>query len=92
MSHDASFHLGLHCLSKYLFLLQPGRVAQSNVSNYRCVSDCRSRGQEFDPVLSHTFVEIDREIISTVILLPSFESFKKGCCHLLVKVCARSTG
>ena len=29
---------------------------------------------------SHTFVEIDREIISTVILLPSTESFMKGCC------------
>ena len=29
---------------------------------------------------SHTFVEIDREISSTVILLPSAESFKKGCC------------
>ena len=28
---------------------------------------------------SHTFVEIDHEIISTVILLPSGESFKKGC-------------
>ena len=26
---------------------------------------------------SHTFVEIDHEIISTVILLPSAESFKK---------------
>ena len=29
---------------------------------------------------SHTFVEIDHEIISTVILIPSAESFKKGCC------------
>ena len=42
--------------------------------------------------LSHTFVEIDHEIISTVILLPSAESFKKGCCQLQAKVCARSTG
>ena len=41
---------------------------------------------------SHTFVEIDCEIISTVILLPSAESFKKGCCQLQTKVCARSTG
>ena len=39
-----------------------------------------------------TFVEIDHEIISTVILLPSAESFKKGCCELEAKVCARSTG
>ena len=44
------------------------------------------------PARSHTFVEIDHEIISTVILLPSAESFKKGCCQLQVKVCARSTG
>ena len=42
------------------------------------------------PARSHTFVEIDHEIISTVILLPSAESFKKGCCQL--QVCARSTG
>ena len=32
------------------------------------------------PARSHTFVEIDHEIISMVILLPSAESFKKGCC------------
>ena len=44
------------------------------------------------PARSHTFVEIDHEIISMVILLPSAESFKKGCCQLQVKVCARSTG
>ena len=44
------------------------------------------------PAWSHTFVEIDHEIISTVILLPSAESFKKVCCQLQAKVCARSTG
>ena len=44
------------------------------------------------PAQSHTFVEIDHEIISTVILFPSAESFKKGCCQLQAKVCARSTG
>ena len=41
---------------------------------------------------SYTFVEIDHELISTVILLPSAESFKKGCCQLQAKACARSTG
>ena len=41
---------------------------------------------------SHTFVEMDHEIISTVILLPSVDSFKKGCCQLQAKVCARITG
>ena len=44
------------------------------------------------PARSHTFMEINHEIISTVILLPSAEAFKKGCCQLQVKVCARSTG
>ena len=44
------------------------------------------------PARSHTFVEIDHEMISKVILLPSAESFKKGCCQLQAKVCARSTG
>ena len=43
-------------------------------------------------VWSHTFVEIDHEIISTVILLPSADLFKKGCCQLQAKVCARITG
>ena len=44
------------------------------------------------PARSHALEEIDHEIISTVILLPSAESFKKGCCQLRVKVCAGSTG
>ena len=44
------------------------------------------------PARSHTFMEIDHEIISTVILLPSPEPFKKGCCQLQAKVFARSTG
>ena len=44
------------------------------------------------PAQSHTFVEIDHGIIYTVILLPPAESFKKGCCQLQAKVCARSTG
>ena len=41
---------------------------------------------------SHTFVENDHEIISTIILLPFTVSFKKGYCQLQEKVCARSTG
>ena len=40
----------------------------------------------------HTFMEIDHEIIAMVILLPFAESFKKGCCQLQAKVCARITG
>ena len=44
------------------------------------------------PARSHTFVEIDHEIISMIILLPSADLFKKGCCQLHAKVCARITG
>ena len=44
------------------------------------------------PARLHTFVEIDHEIISTVILLPSADLFKKGCCQLQAKVCAQITG
>ena len=68
------------------------RSAVGNVSGYRCVSDCRSRGREFDPSPVPYFREIDHEIISNVILLPSADLFKKGCCQLQVKVCAQITG
>ena len=44
------------------------------------------------PARSHSFGEIDREIISTVIFLPSAESFKKGFCQLQAIVYAPSTG
>ena len=69
-------------------------TAVSNVSGYRsvCVSDCNSRGREFDPGPVPYFVEIVHEVISTVILLPSADSFKKGCCQLQAKVCAQITG
>ena len=38
------------------------------------VSDCRSRGHKFDPGPDPYFAEIDHEIISTAILLPSADS------------------
>ena len=64
------------------------RSTVSNMSGNRCESYCRSRGGKFD-----AFVEIDYEIISMVILLPSAESFKKDWCQLQAKVCTlRSTG
>ena len=44
------------------------------------------------PTRSNAFVEIDHEIISRGILLPSADAFKKGCCQLQAKVCARITG
>ena len=33
-----------------------------------------------------------RGLLSTVILLPSADSFRKGCCQLQAKVCAQITG
>ena len=74
---------------------------QQNVSVYNCkyilihvAQSVMCLATDADPgvaslilALSHTFVEID-EIISTVILLPSAESFKTGCCQLQAKVCA----
>ena len=74
-----------------LILKLPGRVAQS----VSCLATdaCLTAGVASSiPARSHTFVEIDHEIISTVILLPSADSFKKGCCQLQAKVCAQTTG
>ena len=49
------------------------------------VSSCELTRVSTD-LTTTAFVEIDYEIISTVILLPSAESFKKGCCQLQAKV------
>ena len=71
----------------------PGRVAQTVMCLAPDASLTADQGVvSLIPARSHTFVEIDHEIISMVILLPSAESFKKGCCQLQTKVCARSTG
>ena len=71
----------------------PGRVAQSVtcLATDACLTADPGVASSI-PVRSHTFVEIDHEIISTVILLPSADSFKKGCCQLQAKVCAQITG
>ena len=77
----------------YHATLLPGRIAQSVTCLATDASLTADPGDaSLIPARSHTFVEIDHEIISTVILLPSAESFKKGCCQLQAKVCARSTG
>ena len=71
----------------------PGHVAQSVtcLATDACLTATPGVASVI-PARSHTFVEIDHEIISTVILLPSADSFKKGCCQLQAKVCARITG
>ena len=69
---------------------EPGRVAQSVtcLATDACLTAIPGVASSI-PARSHTFVEIDHEIISTVILLLSADSFKKGCCQLQAKVCAQ---
>ena len=71
----------------------PGRVVQSVtcLATDACLTADPGVASSI-PVRSHTFMEIDHEMISMVILLPSADSFKKGCCQLQAKVCARITG
>ena len=71
----------------------PGRVAQAvaDLATDACLTADPGVASSI-LARSHTFMEIDHEIISTAILLPSAESFKKGCCQLQAKVCAQSTG
>ena len=81
-----------HCIVR-LKLSSPGRVAQwvTCLATDACLTAIPGVASSI-PARSHTFVEIDHEIISMVILLPSANSFKKGCCQLQAKVCARITG
>ena len=71
----------------------PGRVAQSVtcLATDACLTADPGVASSI-PARYHTFVEIDHEIISTVILLPSADLFKKGCCQFQAKVCAQITG
>ena len=67
----------------------PGRIAQSVTCLATDASLTADPGvASSSPAKYHTFLEIGREIISTVILLPSAESFKKGFCQLQAKVCS----
>ena len=93
--------VNIHAYSMYVLLAvfpmtqryEPGRVAQSvtSLATDACLTAIPGVASSI-PARSYTFVEIDHEIISTVILLPSADSFKKGCCQLQAKVCARITG
>ena len=76
--YKAFFSLFLPILS-YLF-----RELQTAAQSVKCLATDVSLAADpgvasLIPAWSHTFVEIDHEIISTVILLASSESFKKGC-------------
>ena len=77
----------------WIILFTMGRIAQSVtcLATDACLTADPGVASSI-PARPHTFVEIDHEIISTVILLPSADSFKKGCCQLQAKVCAQITG
>ena len=85
--------LGNTCFKKRDSHLIPGRVAQSVtcLATDACLTADPGVASSI-PVRYHTSVEIDHEIISTVILLPSADLLKKGCCQLQGKVCAQITG
>ena len=74
-------------LKSYEHYYLPGRVAQS----VTCLATDACLTAD-SGVASSIPVRSDHEMISTGILLPSADSFKKGCCQLQAKVCARITG
>ena len=82
-----------HSICHSIIFISPGCIAQSVtcLATDACLTADPGVASSI-PVRSHTYVEIDYEIISTVILLPSADSFKKGCCQLQAEVCARITG
>ena len=95
---DLQMLLYLSCINCFIYYrydlsLLPGLVAQSVtcLATDACLTADPGVASSI-PARYHTFVEIDHEIISTVILLPSADLFKKGCCQLQAKVCARITG
>ena len=80
-------------LDVFFFFFLPGSVAQSVTCLATDACPTADPGVASSiPARYHTFVEIDHEIISTIILFPSADLFKKGCCQLQAKVCAQITG
>ena len=90
MLHYVAFHLGFHCLPKYT----PSCVAQlvMCLTAVKCLTADPGFVSSI-PTRSHTFVEIDHEIISTAILLPStdsrrvFVSYKRKYVHEVLVNC-----
>ena len=77
----------------FTILPAPGRIAQlvTCLATDACLT-ANSVVVSSIPAQSYTCEEIYHEIISTVSLLPSTDSFKMGCCQLKAKVCAQITG
>ena len=74
-------------------------ILHGGINIYQCVHQWLDGNLDADPGVassiparSHTFVETDHEIISTVILLPSTKPFMKRCCQLQAELCGHITG
>ena len=79
-SFCAPKHMFKHMAKKIIAIFRPGRVAQLVTCLATDVKLTADPGEASSILArSHTFVEIDHEISSTVILLPSAELFMKGC-------------
>ena len=98
----AAFHLGIHCLPKYLFtttflpvsrMKMRGPVAQlvTCLATDTCLT-ADPGVASLIPARNHTFVEMGHEIISTVILLPFADSFsvtsESMCTNYLLTACS----
>ena len=70
---------------------QVGQPVTCLTAECRYMSDCRSRGREFDPGPVPYF-RGDWSWNNFYGHSPPFRWFKKGCCQLQAKVCARRTG
>ena len=88
-----NFEIQIMLLAEYLQNKLMGRIAQlvTCLATDVCLTADPGVASSIN-AQSHTFVEIDHEVISMIILLPSAESFKKVCCQLQANVCAQSTG
>ena len=65
-----------------IWILIPGHIAQL-VTCLATDATLTAYSEAVRSILarSHTFVEIDHEILSMVTLLPSAEAYMKGCCQ-----------
>ena len=66
----------------YYLKLTENKIDDKKITN---VNNTGPRYSSSIPVRSHSFAEIDHEIISTVIAV----SYKKGCSQFQAKVCAQ---
>ena len=73
----------------FFFFFDTTKRRPASVAQLDAPSDWRPGGRGFNPRRGrqNSFVEIDHEVFSTVIL--SFRWFKKGSCQFLAKECAQ---